>query len=102
MPHEITTGCQFLPALTGHILAIIVIRMSFACGIVTCNKRKTVIEEIQQKKDFETYQQQPSAATADTADINHDPNEHACYFQQKSYKESDRFCYILSCSLFFE
>ncbi len=84
--YGIITGCQILPALTGPILAVIIIGASFAYGFATCNKRKTVIEEIQQKKDLhETYhhQQQPSAAAAATADINHDPNEHDYNCQQK-------------------
>ncbi len=81
--YGIITGSQILPALTGPILAVIIIGASFAYGFATRNKRKTVNEEIQQKDLHETYNHQKQQQPSSTADINHDPNEHDYYFQQK-------------------
>jgi nickel/cobalt transporter (NiCoT) family protein len=74
--YGIITGSEILPALTGPIFAIAIIGASFVYGFATRNRRKTVNEENQQKE-------LQSALHKQTADRNHDHNEHEYYFQQK-------------------
>lgn len=74
--YGIITGSEVLPALTGPVLAVVIIGASFVYGFATRNKRKAVNQEGRQKELQNTHTQQ-------TADNNHNHNEHDYYFQQK-------------------
>lgn len=74
--YGIITGSEILPALTGPVLAVVIIGASFVYGFATRNKRKTVNQEGQQKELQNIHTQQ-------TADNDHNHNEHDYYFRQK-------------------
>jgi nickel/cobalt transporter (NiCoT) family protein len=48
--YGIITGSEILPALTGPVLAVVIIGASFVYGFSTRNRRKTVNEEVQQNE----------------------------------------------------